>query len=129
MLNVRILSGKDAGTVRTIRRFPCLIGRSASTDLRLEEPGVWDRHLRLEFVPGDGITLRVLPGALAALNGQPVEVALLRNGDLIELGATKLEFQLGPTRQRSFRLREIVTWTLFGLFCAGEILLIAWLLR
>jgi hypothetical protein len=129
MLQLRLLAGKNCGAVYDLRRFPYLVGRSTSMDLRLEDPGVWDRHLRLECVPGSGVTLRVLPGALASVNGQAAECIILQNGDIIEFGAVKMEFQLGPARQRGFRLRETLTWASFVVLCLGEALLIERLLR
>ncbi len=129
MVQLRILTGKSAGTVQVIQRFPCLIGRGAEADLRLEEPGVWERHIQLAFVPGAGISASVLPGALATLNGQALNQEVLHNGDLLQLGSAKLQFWLGQTRQRGLRLRESLTWIGLGLLCLGQIALIYRLLR
>ncbi len=129
MVQLRILSGKQAGSIHPIDRFPCVVGRSASVNLRLEEPGVWDQHLRLELKKGEAFTLAVLPGALARVNGQPVEVVVLRGGDIIELGGTRLQFWLSPTRQRSYNAGEFLTWIALALLSAGQIALIYRLLR
>ena len=85
MIQLKVLSGKKAGTIWVARRFPVRIGRSGAADLQLEEDGVWDEHLQLDFDPAEGIVLSAQPNALASVNGQPVHQAVLRNGDAIEL--------------------------------------------
>ena len=128
MVQFQVFSGKESGAKHLIRRLPCVIGRAAKVGWRLEEPGVWEKHVQLSAQPGEGIVLTVLDGALATLNGQPCERAILRNGDVIELGAAKLQFWLAQPRQRSFRFREFLTWFGLALLTAGQVALI-WLLR
>lgn len=124
MVQLQILAGVDAGILWRIERFPCVIGRSCKASVRLEEPGVWDEHVEIGVNAAHGVTLTVLPGALATVNGYPVEQVLLRNGDLIEFGAVRLHFMLAPSRQRSFRARETLTWIGFGLLSAAQIVLV-----
>ena len=100
------------------------MGRGAAADLRFEGGGVWDKHLQLELQTGRGVVLTVLPGALASVNGHQLDEGILRNGDLIEAGAAKMRFWLGPTRQHSYRLREIITWSALGLLSAGQVWLV-----
>ena len=57
MVQLKVLSGQKAGTAWTARRFPVKIGRSASADLRSEEPGIWDQHLRLDFDPAEAANM------------------------------------------------------------------------
>jgi len=127
VLQLRILNGKQAGTQWVARRFPVRIGRAPDADLTLDDDGIWDAHLEIDLRPPDGFSLSVEPGALAFLNNQPVQHAVLRNGDLIELGAVKIAFGLSPTRPRSLRAREVLTWLALTLLCLGEIALIYWL--
>lgn len=129
MLQLSVLSGKTAGTNLVARRFPVRIGRAASSDLRLEENGVWDQHLELQFVPAEGLVLETASDALARVNGEPVRRAILRNGDLIEVGTVKLRFWLSAPRQRGLRVREGLTWAAIALICLVQIALIYWLLR
>jgi len=110
MVQLKILSGKKAGTAWVARRFPIRIGRSPTADCQLEEDGIWDQHLLLEFRRTEGFVLSVEPKALAAVNGEHVQEAVLRNGDTIELGALKLQFWLAETRQFGLRLRETLVW-------------------
>ena len=129
MLQLSILSGKSAGTAWVARRFPVRVGRSPSADLRLEENGVWDEHLRLQFAPAEGFVLETAPNALATVNGQPLQRSVLRNGDLIKIGSVKMQFGLSETRQKGLRRREALTWAAIAAICFGQIGLIYWLLR
>ncbi len=129
MIQLKILSGKKAGTAWVARRFPVRIGRSAAADLQLEEDGVWDQHLRLDFNPAVGLVLTAQPDALASVNGQLVEQTVLRNGDAIEVGSSRMQFWLSETRQAGLRLREGLTWAAIAAISLGQIALIYWLLR
>jgi pSer/pThr/pTyr-binding forkhead associated (FHA) protein len=124
-----ILSGKRAGATWVARHFPVQIGRAPSADLRFEEEGVWNEHLTLDFNPAEGFLLQAQPHALVSVNGQFVERSHLRNGDVLELGALKLQFWLAETRQRGLRWREGLTWA--GIFAVTlvQIALIYWLLQ
>jgi pSer/pThr/pTyr-binding forkhead associated (FHA) protein len=127
MVQVKILSGKKAGAIWPARRFPVRIGRSAGSDLQLEEHGVWDDHCRIELHPGTGFVLETQPEALITVNGQPAQRAALRNGDLLEIGALKLQFWLSEPRQRGLRIREWFAWIMIAGVSLGEIALIYWL--
>lgn len=129
MVQLRILSGKKAGTAWVARRFPVRIGRAPQADCQLEDEGVWEQHLQLELQRGSGLVLRSRPEAPALVNGQPVHQAVLRNGDLIELGAAKLQFWLSESRQAGWGFGEVLTWFGIGGITLGQVYLIYWLLR
>lgn len=129
MVQLHILSGKQAGATFVARRFPVRIGRAAASDLRSEEAGVWERHLEIQFQPGDGFKLRAEADALVQINSQPAQEVLLRNGDVVEAGSLKLQFWLGETRQPSLRWREGLTWAGIAAITLGQIGLIYWLLN
>jgi|SRR5579883_1040505 len=124
MVQFKIVSGKMAGTEHVARHFPFRIGRSPAADLQLEDAGVWDEHLELKFHSTDGFILTAQTEALAAINGQPFREAVLRNGDSIEIGALKIRFWIGATRQRSLRLREWLTWAAFAAIVGAQLYLI-----
>ena len=124
MVRLTILSGKMAGTEHSARHFPFRLGRAASADLRLEEDGVWDQHAELALDAAAGFVLSAQSEALLAVNSRPCRKAVLRNGDEMDLGALKLRFWIGPTRQRSLRWREWLTWSAFVLITAGQLFLI-----
>jgi len=127
MVQFKILSGKKAGSLWETRRFPVRIGRAANANLQLEEPGVWDDHLRVS-VDAEGFVVETQGGALASINGQPMQRAVLRNGDTIEMGSAKLQFWLSEARQRGQGAREALVWGVIVLVCLAQIALVYWLL-
>jgi pSer/pThr/pTyr-binding forkhead associated (FHA) protein len=120
VIQLKILSGPKTGDVFAASRFPIRIGRAANADLRFEEPGVWDQHLQLDLNPAEGVVLTTSADAWAHINGESVQQAVLRNGDLIELGSLQLQFWLAETRQSALYLREAITWSLVGLVCLAQ---------
>lgn len=124
MIQLKILSGQQAGTLAVARRFPFRIGRATGSDLVLGEPGVWDAHVALEFVSGDGFYAVAQGEALTTLNGAPCSRSRLCNGDRLELGGAVLQFWLGETRQRGLGFRELLVWLGIGLVTALQIFLI-----
>lgn len=128
MVQLNILSGRQAGTQWEARRFPFHIGRDAQAALVLDDQGVWERHAEFALRPGEGILLSARTDALVTINGQKTSQAILRNGDLIEAGAVKLRFSLSPTQHGSLRLRETLTWVGIAALTLGQVTLIYWML-
>ena len=130
MIQLSVLSGNKAGNQIVVRHFPFCIGRAAQNDLQLEDAGVWDSHLTLEL-NGDNkrFTLAVAPNALAAVNNQPVQTALLRNGDIISFGSVKMQFWLAAIKQRGLRVRELFVWIILITVTAAQFFLIYSLLK
>ncbi|HUZ08426.1 MAG TPA: FHA domain-containing protein [Candidatus Paceibacterota bacterium] len=129
MIQLNILSGKTAGAQLAARRFPFRIGRAAGNDLQLEDDGVWERHLVLEFQKGEGFKLVTSANALATVNGEPVLEKILHNGDIVTIGSARLQFWLAAAQQRGLRLRENFGWALLIFVTLGQCILIHWLLR
>ena len=128
MIQLHILSGRQAGGEIVVRHFPFVIGRGTA-HLPLDDGGVWERHLEIDFTRGEGITFTARSDAGVIVNGAAVAAGLLRNGDLVELGAASFRVWLTRTRQCGLRWRESLTWAaLLSLFVAQG-LLIWWLLR
>ena len=128
MVQLNVLSGKEAGSQRVVRHFPFRVGRAPGNHLQLEDEGVWDRHCALELRAG-GFNLAIAPGAMVAVNHEPFQSQPLRNGDIITVGSAKLQFWLAAPRQRSLRLRELFVWTLLLLVTLSQFGLIYWLLQ
>jgi pSer/pThr/pTyr-binding forkhead associated (FHA) protein len=129
MVQFNILSGKKAGAQSAARRFPFRIGRAPGNELQLDDDGIWDQHLTLEFNRRNGFTLAIAPNALATVNGEPVQTTILRSGDVITVGSAKIQFWIAAARQRSLRLREAFVWGLLAAVVAGQFVLIYQLLR
>lgn len=127
MIELRLLEGLQAGGQWSARRFPVRIGRSADSDLILEDPGVWDHHVEIGYDPASGFYMTPLSEGAVIVNQEPVESAALKNGDKLTLGGAVIQFWIAPARQRRFKFMEFLVWTaLLGLF-AAQLLLIRWL--
>ena len=130
MVQLKILSGKQAGQTFMARRFPFQVGRAADQDLTMDEPGVWDRHLDIHFEAGAGFIATPQGEALLTINGEAVsEQTRLCNGDTIGIGGAQLQFWLGETRQSGLRLREWLVWSGIALVTIVQVALIYWLLQ
>ena len=129
MIQLNILSGRKAGTQMVARRFPFHVGRGAGNELQLEDDGVWDCHLTLEFKRQAGFHLTTAPDALITVNGTPVQDTSLRNGDILTVRSVKLQFWLAAATQSSLRIREGFAWTLLALVTIGQLVLIYSLIR
>lgn len=129
MIQLNILSGKQAGVQVAARRFPFRIGRATANELKLEDDGVWDNHLTLEFAKSDGFTITVAANAIATVNGEAVQSRILRNGDQLTLGSARLQFWLAPARQQGLRFREGFVWAMIIFVTLGQLALIYWLTR
>lgn len=127
MVQLKILTGRQAGLACAPQQFPCIVGRSASAEVRVDEDGVWDRHLEITSDFPEGFILKTLPNCLASINGQRFERAVLRNGDIIEVGLFRMQFSLKETQQKSLRTREVLTWLSLGILSFGQIGLVYWL--
>ena len=127
MVQLKILSGKQAGTRWVARRFPVRVGRAVTNDLRLEEDGVWDQHCVLNLDPVEGFTVTAQPEALLTINHEPARNLRLRNGDSIELGSARLQFWLNDVPQHGQTLREGFVWVLVVAICLVEVALVYWL--
>ena len=127
MVQLKIFSGKQAGATWTARRFPVRVGRAPTCDLQLEEHGVWNEHFRISLNRATGFILETQPDALVTANGQPVQRLVLRNGDILEVGALKMQFWLAEARQRGLRLSEWLVWTTIAAISLGQIALVYWL--
>lgn len=76
---------------------PCVVGRSAVSDIQIADPALGDRHARLE-PHDDGILLHDLdsPGG-SLVNGHPVRNGVLLPGDQIVFGANHRFVLEAPT--------------------------------
>ncbi len=86
-----VLAGAHAGTVVELSHTECTIGRTSDAGLVLSDSGVSKRHVKI-IRAGDGIynliDLDSTNGVL--VNGVPVDVTVLREGDRIHVGPEAL---------------------------------------
>lgn len=123
MIQLQALSGKLAGTRWVARHFPVHLGRGAGCEVLVDDPGVFERHA-VVLQSDSAFIFRVMPPAIASVNGEPVQEKALRAGDVIEIGSAQLRFGLSPTRHSSLLAREILTWVGLALLCLAQVALV-----
>jgi pSer/pThr/pTyr-binding forkhead associated (FHA) protein len=91
-VSLQILEGPDAGKKRRFKGVRMVVGRAKGVDLRLNDQAVSRRHM--ELVHGDtGTVLRDLVSASGTkVNDERVDERVLKHGDVISLGKTKIRF-------------------------------------
>jgi pSer/pThr/pTyr-binding forkhead associated (FHA) protein len=129
MIQLKILSGKKAGSEIVACHFPFWVGRAADCQLSLDDPGVWEKHFQIRLNPENGFVLVADPKTSVVIDDKPVQEAALRNGDIIQIGLAKIQFSISPTTQKSLALREALTWVGFAAVFFAEVALIYQLLN
>ena len=129
MIQLQVLSGKQAGANIPVHDFPFTIGRGADANARFSDAGVWDRHCEIRFRPAEAFEFAVQPDAALLVNGERTQGGVLRNGDLLELGSVRLRFWLARSRQKSLRFREGLTWAALIALFVIQAAIVSWLLR
>ena len=124
MIQLHLVSGRKAGSQAAARHFPFRIGRAPRNNLVLEDDGIWDEHLIVEFDKKEGFYLSTASEAIAAVNGKPVQRTILHNGDVITAGSAKIQFWLAPVPQFGLRLRENLVWALLFFVTLAQVALI-----
>jgi hypothetical protein len=82
-----------AGGVVTIGQRVVVIGRSGDCDVRVEDANVSRRHAEVRRI-GDGYSLVDLGSTNGTeVNGQRIQETALMNGDVIEVGTTRITFE------------------------------------
>jgi hypothetical protein len=90
------------GRLHQVRRAPYSIGADDGAGLKVQEPGVKGIHAMLEKDTGGHWWISHRGGLLSStrLNGTKIRTAQLHSGDLIQVGAAMLRFQLSDEQQR-----------------------------
>jgi hypothetical protein len=128
VIQLQLLSGSRSGAVFQFKEFPIKAGREAGLTLALDDPGIWLRHFVIDRTP-DGVVIEAEPQALLSVNDTSTQRAVLRNGDIITMGALKIRFTFSPVRQSSLTLRESLTWIALGALCLVQVGLVYLLIR
>ncbi len=84
---VTVLTGTQAGQFAATYGTPMTIGRAPDADLVVEDAGVSPHHVRIARAPGNGYYVEDLGSTTGTFLGtNPIGVALLRDGDRLQLG-------------------------------------------
>ena len=127
MIQIHFLNGSRAGQKQVIRRLPCIVGRGPSADCSIPESGIWEKHLEISLGSENEIRMALFEGAMGRLNGEAFQKKVMRNGDLLSLGAAQVRLWLSEPLLKDWRCREWLTWILLGGICLGQIGLVYWL--
>ena len=122
MLQVTLLRPVGGG-VTPVACYPFRIGRAVDDQLRLEAPGIWDRHCTLEWRGLEGVHLVGNAQALTSVNGQTVKEVRVRNGDVVDIGGVRLMLSVCPVPQRHFGLLEVLVWLTLSAIALSQLFL------
>ncbi|MDB4994123.1 MAG: domain/GGDEF domain protein, partial [Myxococcaceae bacterium] len=97
------MTGAELGAVHRLPAGETVLGRSLEAAIRLADEGVSRRHARIVVDVGR-VFLQDLDSANGTfLNGEPCNVALIKDGDRIQLGATTtLKFTYADPAEEMF---------------------------
>ncbi len=91
-----VRSGRRSGTRFVLEVDETLIGRGSASDLVLSDEGVSREHALLLFDPAEGTwsveDLQSTNGT--RVNGKRVRSAVLQAGDELQIGGTRISFEL-----------------------------------
>ncbi len=90
-------TGPQAGTqVALDRSHPTTLGSGADCALRIEEAGVAAAHAVVKALREEGFGIKALAPGLR-VNGREIEAAPLKDGDVVEIGTTRITYTTGAT--------------------------------
>ena len=94
-LSLEVIEGPDAGRILEIRKPEVTVGRG-NADFRLQDRSVSGLHFIVEIKSGEARLrdLETTNGTL--LNGERCDLAVLHTQDEIQVGLTKIRFQVAP---------------------------------
>jgi pSer/pThr/pTyr-binding forkhead associated (FHA) protein len=90
-VKVVVVSGAEAGAESELFRATTLLGRGPGVHLKLDDPAISRQHAAIEYADGE-FRIRDLGSTNGVLlNGQPVQVGELKNGDRFEIGGRAIQ--------------------------------------
>jgi len=109
-VRLTVETGPLAGTVVSLDRSqPAVLGSAADCAIRVQEPGVAAQHAVVKALKDSGFGVKALAPGLR-LNGEMIEASPLHDGDVLELGTTRIAFgelqKRGLPRIAGFRILE-----------------------
>jgi hypothetical protein len=97
-VRLTVETGPQAGTVVPLDRDqPTYLGSGADCALRIQEGGVEPHHAVVKALRDQGFGLKALANGVR-VNGDSIEATPLKDGDVIEIGTTRIAF--GEVQQR-----------------------------
>lgn len=97
-MRLTVETGPQAGTVVPLDRDkPTYLGSGADCGLRIQEAGVAAQHAVVKALRDQGFGLKALAFGVR-VNGDSIEATPLKDGDVIEIGTTRIAF--GEVQER-----------------------------
>ncbi len=91
-MRLTVETGPLAGTVLSLDRdHPTLLGSGEDCAIRVQEPGVPPHQAVVKALRDQGFGLKALAAGVR-VNGAAIEATPLKDGDLIEIGTTRIAF-------------------------------------
>jgi serine/threonine protein kinase len=94
---LKVISGPDTGKlVQVSDAFTTLIGRGRHADFQLNDPAVSRVHCEVEIRANRVLLTDLESGAGTLVNGVKVEDAKLKDGDVVQIGDTRMRLEADP---------------------------------
>lgn len=129
MIELSILTGPQSGRRLGLTDLPCRCGKSGTLSAQFTGPGVWDEHFEITVEAPGQIILRVLGDARICVDSVSVKEVKVRDGLILEVGATRVRLGIVPAGHGSLVGREIVFWGSFALLMTAQAWSIWWIGR
>lgn len=106
-ITLRVLDGADRGRVYNDLELPITIGREEGSQIQLNDERISRFHAKLQLDHGQIVLTDLGSTNGTKVNGEEVQIRILRFGDLVSLGRSVLLF--GSREQIAERLQQIRT--------------------
>jgi diguanylate cyclase (GGDEF)-like protein len=99
-----VLAGSNVGEMYRVEEGETFLGRGQNTTIRLNDDGISRRHARIFQAGGEVVIEDLKSSNGTSVNGTPVNMQLLKDGDKIRLGSTTiLKFTYNDHLDESFQ--------------------------
>ncbi len=110
-MRLTVETGPLAGTTAPLdRERPAMLGSAEGATIRIQEAGVLDEHAVVKALKGEGFGIKAHGRVL--LNGGEVQASRLRDGDVIEIGTTRIAYgevqDRGMPKVAGYRLLDVL---------------------
>lgn len=127
MYHLAALDGKHRGNRFEIAKDSFVLGKNPHADLHLTEAGVWKDHAQIEIFDEKGPKIFRLGEGILIINSEATDIAILRNGDLIQIGGASFRFGISPAQRRRCSFPHRLVWICILFVIFAEIFFILWL--
>lgn len=91
-ISIVILEGQRKGEILPLTAEVTKFGRSSRNDIKIADEKASRYHAEIRIVSGVATLIDLHSSNGTLLNGEPIQIAQLRNGDIITIGDTTMQF-------------------------------------